>query len=114
MNIDNMPLNDIWEEIEKRANENPELIKDMNASYAFDITGKEGGMYQLAFKDGNAYVQEGSSDADCTLSLNGKNFRKLLQGNLNATTAFMTGRLKVKGNIGLALKLEELLKKYSI
>lgn len=42
-----------------------------------------------------------------------KEFQKLLQGDLNSTTAFMTGRLKVKGNIGLALKLESILKKYN-
>ena len=42
-----------------------------------------------------------------------KDFKKLLDGNLNSAASYMTGKLKIKGNLGLALKLESLLKKYS-
>lgn len=109
-----MSLEEIWTEIDRTANENSDLIKELNASYSFDITGNESGQYGLSFQDGVATVSEnGLEDADCSLTMNIKNFKKLLQGNLNSATAFMTGRLKVKGDIGLALKLEGVLKKFS-
>lgn len=116
MDIHTMTLDAIWQEIDKKANEQPELIQEMNATYSFNITGKDdSGTFGLAFNNGVAEViMDEKIDADCTLTMNVDNFKKLLQGNLNSTTAFMTGRLKVKGNIGLALKLENILKKYDL
>lgn len=114
MEIDKMSLEEIWEEIDRRINEYPEFIEEMNASYSIHLTGEDSGIYGLKFTDGVAEViGDGIDGADCSLTMSVDNFKKLLQGNLNSTTAFMTGRLKVKGNIGLALKLESLLKKYS-
>ena len=109
-----MSMEEVWSEIEKQTKEHPEHIEEVNASFSFDITGDDGAAYGLIFNDGNAKIVEGGlDDAECALTMNVKNFKKLLQGDLNSTTAFMTGRLKVKGNIGLALKLESILKKYS-
>lgn len=115
MDLDTMSLSEIWDEIEKTANERPELIKDVNASYIFEITGDDPGTYVLIFNDGTASVDTSAEiSADCTLTMSVKNLKKLLQGNLNSASAYMTGRLKVKGNIGLALKLENLLKKFNV
>ena len=114
MKIDKMTLNEIWQVIDQKANEHPEYIQEIDAVYKFDITGTEGNTYGLVIKDGKAeVVKDGKVEADCTLTMNVDNFKKLLQGNLNSATALMTGRLKVKGNMGLALKLESILKKYS-
>ncbi|MGA9173790.1 MAG: SCP2 sterol-binding domain-containing protein [Thermoactinomyces sp.] len=44
--------------------------------------------------------------------MSAEDFKDLLSGNLSGTAAFMTGKLKVKGNIGLALKLENILRQY--
>jgi|SRR5690625_1066623 len=115
MNLETMTLQEIWQVINRKASEKSEVFQDLEATFAFNITGDDGGDYRLSIQNGEAKVMEGNIEgADCTLSMNFKNFKKLLQGNLNATTAFMTGRLKVKGNISLALKLENLLKKFSI
>lgn len=113
MNFESMALEEIWQQVDQRAKERPELIADMNATYSFNITGEDGGNFGLSFKDGSVSVlYEGIEDADCTIIMNTDNFKKLIQGNLNSASAFMTGRLKVKGNIGLALKLESLIKQY--
>src|SRR5699024_8332998 len=102
------------EEIAKHVNDEPQLIQNMNASYTFNITGNDPGKFSLYFTDGVAkVVTDDEDEVDCTLQMNVDNFKKLLQGKLNATTAFMTGRVKIKGNISLALKLESLLKQYS-
>ncbi len=50
-------------------------------------------------------VREGDDEADVTLTADGEVFQGILTGDMNATMAFMTGKLKVDGNMGLAMKL---------
>ncbi|MGV3488806.1 MAG: SCP2 sterol-binding domain-containing protein [Tuberibacillus sp.] len=107
-------VEEIWTEIKKEMNSDPEPIQGLNVIYQYDLTGDDGGTWQLALHDGTAEVTEGSpQEASCTLKLSVPNFKKLVTGNLNGTTAFMLGKLKIKGDIGLALKLDGLLKFYS-
>ncbi len=49
------------------------------------------------------------ADADCTLTASVETFRGLLEGEINPTTAFMSGQLTVEGDMGLAMKLGSLL-----
>ncbi len=54
-------------------------------------------------------VRAGDGEADVTLTAEADVFRAILEGNLNATAAFMTGRLSVDGNMGLAMRLGSVL-----
>lgn len=56
-----------------------------------------------------AGVRAGDEPADVTLSADADVFRAILDGDMNATMAFMTGKLKVDGNMGLAMKLGSVL-----
>ncbi|WP_243458114.1 SCP2 sterol-binding domain-containing protein [Sporosarcina sp. Te-1] len=114
MNVETMEMKEIWSQIDTTLNGEPEPIRSLNVSYAFHLSGEDGGSYGLKLNEGKAeVVMEDPGDVDCALTMSSKDFRKLLSGNLNSTAAFMMGKLKVKGNIGLALKLETLLKQYS-
>ena len=53
-------------------------------------------------------MTEGGEDADCTISVSEDNFQRLVSGDLSPTTAYMTGKLKIKGDIGAAMKLQKL------
>jgi len=50
-------------------------------------------------------VRAGDEEADVTLTASADTFRAILEGDLNATAAFMTGKLSVDGSMGLAMKL---------
>ncbi|MHB8075330.1 SCP2 sterol-binding domain-containing protein [Desulfosporosinus fructosivorans] len=98
------------------------LVEKMNANpvhiesekdRVFQVNLKESGSLQLVLKGGRAEVfEENLGEPEVTLILSDKNFSKLLKDDLNATMAFMTGSLKVEGKMGLALKLQELVKLY--
>jgi putative sterol carrier protein len=51
----------------------------------------------------------GDAPADCTMTASADTFRGLLDGGINPTAAFMSGKLKVEGDMGLAMKLGALL-----
>ena len=53
-------------------------------------------------------VTEGTGDADCTFSASEENFEKIVAGEQNPTTAYMTGKLKIKGDMGAAMKLQKI------
>jgi putative sterol carrier protein len=108
-------IREVWQEIERVMDENPEPIKGMNVVYQYEITGDDSGTFQLLIYEGAARVVEGTeATPDCTLKLSDTNFKKMIMGKLNGTAAFMTGKLKVQGSMGLALKLEGILNEYNL
>ena len=81
-------------------------LAGMNNSYLFDIEGA--GKWHVTITDGVVSVREGDGDADCTISATEENFQRILSGEQNATSAYMTGKLKIKGDMGAAMKLQKL------
>ena len=84
----------------------PDRIEGMNNTYVFEIEGA--GVWTVAVADGAITVTEGAGEADCTFSTSEENFEKIVSGEQNATTAYMTGKLKIKGDMGAAMKLQKL------
>jgi putative sterol carrier protein len=78
----------------------------MNNSYLFDIDGA--GKWKVDVRDGNVSVTEGEGDADAVISASEDTFEKMVSGEQNPTSAYMTGKLKVKGDMGAAMKLQKL------
>ena len=83
-----------------------ERVAGMNNTYVFDVEGA--GTWRVAIADGSIEVAEGGGDADVTFSASEENFEKIVSGEQNPTTAYMTGKLKIKGDMGAAMKLQKL------
>lgn len=114
MNFDTMTMEEIWNTIYVELNNDPAPIEGMNTTYSFELSGEDGGIFGLKIADEKAETIMGNpGEVDCALSMSVKDFKKLLDGNLNSTASYMMGKLKVKGSLGNALKLESLLKQYS-
>jgi len=78
----------------------------MNNSYVFDVAGV--GAWTVRVSDGSVTVVEGAEDADCTISASEETLTRIVNGEQNPTTAYMTGKLKIAGDMGAALKLQKL------
>ena len=78
----------------------------LTSSYLFEIEGA--GTWKVDVADGRVSVTEGAGDADVTIRTSQETFSALASGEQNPTTAYMTGKLKVEGDMGAALKLQKL------
>ena len=111
------------------------LVKKVNAVYAFKVEGKlgqfrdmmtdmstnfqrisgsESGTWFIDLKNGAGSVGSGeptSGTADVTFTLKDADFISMFQGKLKPTNAFMTGKLKLSGDMGKAMALEKMMKK---
>ena len=99
-----MPAKEFFDNLESRADEGK--LAGMNNSYLFDIEGE--GQWLVTVADGKLSVAEGGGDADATITTSAETFDKIVAGEQNPTTAYMTGKLKIKGDLGAAMKLQKL------
>jgi putative sterol carrier protein len=95
---------EFFDSLESRADASK--LAGMSNSYLFDIEGE--GKWVVNVADGAISVSEGEGTADATIETSGETFDKIVSGEQNPTTAYMTGKLKIKGDMGAALKLQKL------
>ncbi|HET8873578.1 MAG TPA: SCP2 sterol-binding domain-containing protein [Gaiellaceae bacterium] len=99
-----MTAREFFESLEGRID--PSKTAGMTNSYVFEIDGA--GTWKVDVQDGSVAVTEGGGDADATISASEETFEQIASGDMNATTAYMTGKLKIKGDMGAAMKLQKL------
>lgn len=102
-------VKDIFNEMPNRFN--PDAAKGMNAVIQFNLTGDDAGQYHAIIKDGQLEVKEGThASPNMTMTMAGKDYVDLTLGKLNGQMAFMQGKLKIAGDMGLAMKMQTLFK----
>lgn len=101
-----MTPKDYFDKLPESLQAKADKIASINAIYQFEIKGPAGGTWTVDLTQPGGKVCEGASaNPSCTVTMEDENFVKLVTGQLNPQMAFMTGKLKVAGNMGLALKL---------
>lgn len=85
----------------------PAKSKGLNAVFQFELSGDEGGTFHLKVADGTVEAVDGASDnPNVTILMSAEDYKSMMEGKLNSTSAFMAGKLKVKGDMSLAMKLQ--------
>jgi putative sterol carrier protein len=84
----------------------PDVAKGVNTVIQYRLTGEESGDYIVTIQEGKCTVAEGISPAPLmTLTADGKDFKDVLLGRANGMQYFMMGKIKLAGDLNLAMKL---------
>ena len=85
----------------------PEKATGVDATILFDLSGDNGGYYWIKVADGIAEAGEGEpGNASMTVRASADDWFAVATGQMNAMQAFMTGKLKIQGDMGLAMKMQ--------
>ena len=87
----------------------PSAAAGLDATIQLDLSGDDGGVWHCTIKEGGCSVHEGAHDAPTmTISMDAADYVELASGRLDGMTAFMGGRLRISGDMGLAMKMQSL------
>ena len=82
---------------------------DLNLIILFNLTGDGGGEWNATVANGEFEVNEGSVDnPTATLSMDADDFESMSKGDLNPMMAFMSGKIKVDGDLNAVMKFQSL------
>lgn len=103
----------VFKEIEKKLEEEGEqFVKKIGGIFAFKVKDGPGGKeatWVVDVKNGKGSVHPNSDKkADCTITMADSDLLALMTGKMNPQSAFFQGKLKITGNMGLAMKLQNL------
>ncbi len=91
------------------ANFNPALAKGVNAVIQLNATGDGGGNYALAIADGKLDVKEGVVEQPTvTINVSAQDWIDIIGGRLDPTKAFMSGKLRIAGDLGLMMRFQRM------
>ncbi|XP_006812275.1 uncharacterized protein LOC100367300 [Saccoglossus kowalevskii] len=112
------PIDMIFQEMGKRMNDFPDLIKKVKGVYLYRMTDGKNPVaeYTVDLKTGNGEVYKGSpkqGKPDVTVTMAEQHFTDLMTQKLNPQQAFFQGKLKVSGNVGLLMKAGQLFQKHA-
>ena len=89
----------------------PEKAVGVDAVVQYNLTGEQGGDWIITIGDGKCSVKKGVAEAPrLTLTADAADYLNIITGKLNAMSAFAGGKLKLKGDLNLAMKLMDFFK----
>lgn len=88
---------------------NPAAAGNMNKTLQWNVTGEDAGKYALKVADGKCeLITGGVEKPDITFTVADKDWLAIAEGKLDAMSAFTTGKLKLAGDMMLAMKIQQL------
>ena len=89
----------------------PDVAEGVEAVIQYHLTGEEGGDWIIDIHEGKCTVSEGTAEnPKMTLTADAQDFKDVLLGNANGMQYFMQGKLKLAGDLNLAMKLTSFFK----
>ena len=105
-----MAVTSVQEVIQRITGLDPSRLAGFNGVVLFDLSGEGGGKWTLTIGEGKAKVEEGqTATPNVTLAMNAADFVAMANGQLNPVSAFMQGKIRVTGDMGLAMRLQSIL-----
>ena len=104
-------VEEIFQKMELKLHERKQSLSNVGALVKFDISGKEGGKWIVDLNDDTLGVRAGDEEANCTFTASDENFIKLIKREMKPETAILTGKVKISGDLMLAMQLSKLFKK---
>ncbi|XP_013916134.1 PREDICTED: hydroxysteroid dehydrogenase-like protein 2 [Thamnophis sirtalis] len=94
---------------------NEDIVKATQGVYQFELSGEEGGTWYIDLKNkgGSAGIGEAPGKVDVIMNMSGNDFVKMFSGKLKPTMAFMSGKLTIRGDVALAIRLEKLMAQFN-
>lgn len=92
---------------------NETTVRQNGCLYLFQLDGENGGLFYLDLKNGNGSAGEGlpSTEPDVTLTLSVSDMQNMFMGNIKPLQVYMSGRLKVSGDLSAAINIEDFVKR---
>ncbi len=105
-----MAVTSVQDVIQRVIGLDPSRLAGFNGVVLFDLSGEGGGKWTLTIGEGKAKVEEGqTAPPNVTLSMSAADFVAMANGQLNPVNAFMQGKIRVSGDMGLAMRLQSIL-----
>ena len=83
----------------------PQKAQGVEARIQFDLSGDNGGSYWMSIKDGAATTGEGKIERpQMVIRATADDYAAMTNGDLNPMQAFMSGRVKIQGDMGMAMR----------
>lgn len=102
---------EIFEKVERKLREKPDEFSAVGAVYKFIIAGADGGTWIIDLRKETLGVRVSDEDAECTLEMLDEHFVDLFTGVLPPENALLSGKIKLSGNVLLAMRFADLLKR---
>jgi len=105
-----MAITSVKDVLEQIHRVDPAKIEGIDAVILFDLSGEDGGKWTATIADGKMQVEEGeTASPSMTLSAKAQDLVAIVNGELNPVAAFMQGKIKVSGDMSLAMRLQSIL-----
>ncbi|MDP8221860.1 MAG: SCP2 sterol-binding domain-containing protein [Candidatus Lernaella stagnicola] len=103
-------VNEVFENMATKMAADPSKVENINAVYQFNVTGDDGGEWHVDLTGDAPAVASGPAEsANCTVTVTDEDLLAIIDGSLNPQMAFMTGKVKISGDMSLAMKLGKIL-----
>jgi putative sterol carrier protein len=100
-------VKELMDAAKKKIEEDKAGASSVGAVYKFVLKGDGGGTFVMNLKD-DPGITEGDGAADCTIKMKAKHYVDLVEGRVSGERLYYKGKLKIKGDMSLAMKLEKL------
>ena len=98
-----MTAEEVFQAIQERVGR----VKDLRGTVKFVVDGDK-----IVYVDASQqppHLSREDKPADCTVRISGQTFKDIITGNASAMTAFMLGKIKIEGNMGIAMAISKIL-----